>query len=108
MYMQDGTDAIFRWEVKGDWGADNLGTPGKSKWTAAVNDNHRYFSEVDSKTPPAHDGWTPRTDFANGTISLKYPNGTISLKSPGLEAKDCGNYPDGAFKDDVAFVLAVE
>lgn len=92
MYMQDGTDAIFRWQVKGEWGADNLGTPGKSKWTAAVNDNHRYFNEIDAATPPPH-GWKPRTDFANGTITVKYK---------GYEGKDCGNCPDGSFDDDVA------
>merc|ERR1712048_1369234 len=94
-YIQgwDATDAVFRWEVKGDWAADNLGTPGKSKWTAAVNDNHRYFSETDSQTPP-QDAWTARTDFATGTISLDYPKD--------YELEDCGNCPDGSFTDDVA------
>jgi len=93
MYVQHGTDAIFRWQVKGEWGADNLGTPGKSKWTAAVNNNHRYFSEIDVPTPPEKEGWTARPDFATGTISVQYPD---------YKANDCGNCPDGAFQDDAA------
>jgi len=92
-YMKSGSDGVFRWEVKGDWAADNLGTPGKSKWTAAVNDNHRYFSEIDAATPPG-DGWTAREDFATGTISVQYKTE--------LQASDCGNCPDGSFEDDAA------
>lgn len=67
MYANTSVRGEMKWEQDQDWGCQNLGTPGKAKWTIGVLGHHRYWSEEDTFEPPAN-GWKARHKKAGGTV----------------------------------------
>jgi len=69
-YTNNAQDTI-KWETGNDWGAQNLGTPGKAKWIMVGNGHHRYFNEAVIATPPVS-GWLMRSGLVAGFMTLTY------------------------------------